>query len=56
MIRASLVRALLAPAALAGALALAGCYGEDGYQGHRFAHPVVWEVPYAEFVLPGGPA
>jgi hypothetical protein len=31
-------------------------YGEDGYTGHRFAHPVVWEVPYAEFILPGGPA
>ena len=29
-------------------------YGEDGYTGHRLAHPVVWEVPYAEFVLPGG--
>lgn len=29
-------------------------YGEDGYWGHRLAHPVVWEVPYAEFVLPGG--
>jgi hypothetical protein len=27
-------------------------YGEDGYQGHRVAHPVVWTVPYAEFVLP----
>jgi hypothetical protein len=28
-------------------------YGEDGYTGHRLAHPVVWEVPYAEFVLAG---
>lgn len=27
-------------------------YGEEGYQGHRLAHPVVWDVPYAEFVLP----
>lgn len=27
-------------------------YGEDGYIGHRLAHPVVWTVPYAEFVLP----
>lgn len=27
-------------------------YGEDGYTGHRHAHPVVWTVPYAEFVLP----
>lgn len=26
-------------------------YGEDGYHGHRLAHPVVWHVPYAEFVL-----
>lgn len=26
-------------------------YGEDGYVGHRLAHPVVWTVPYAEFVL-----
>jgi murein L,D-transpeptidase YafK len=32
LIRASLVRALLASAVLAGALALAGCYGDDGYQ------------------------
>lgn len=24
-------------------------YGEDGYHGHRLAHPVVWDVPYAEF-------
>jgi hypothetical protein len=29
-------------------------YGEDGYEGHRLAHPVVWTVPYAEFVLPKG--
>lgn len=28
-------------------------YGEDGYFGHRVSHPVVWTVPYAEFVLPG---
>lgn len=28
-------------------------YGEDGYHGHRLAHRVVWDVPYAEFVLPG---
>jgi hypothetical protein len=27
-------------------------YGEDGYVGHRVCHPVVWTVPYAEFVLP----
>ena len=27
-------------------------YGEEGYWGHRLAHPVVWTVPYAEFVLP----
>jgi hypothetical protein len=27
-------------------------YGEDGYMGHRLAHPVVWTVPYAEVLLP----
>ena len=27
-------------------------YGDDGYHGHRLAHPVVWTVPYAEFVFP----
>ena len=26
-------------------------YGADGYCGHRVSHPVVWNVPYAEFVL-----
>jgi hypothetical protein len=26
-------------------------YGEDGYQGHRLAHPVVWTVPYADGFL-----
>jgi hypothetical protein len=26
-------------------------YGEDGYEGHRLAHPVVWTVPFAELVL-----
>src|SRR5207253_7794241 len=31
-------------------------YGEDGYHGHRLAHPVVWTVPYAEFLLPQGPS
>jgi hypothetical protein len=30
-------------------------YGEDGQQGHRFAHEVVWTVPYAHLTLqPGG--
>lgn len=24
-------------------------FGDDGYVGHRLAHPVVWNVPYAEF-------
>ena len=28
-------------------------YGDDGYEGHRLAHPSVWNVPYAEFVLEG---
>jgi hypothetical protein len=27
-------------------------YGEDGYYGHRLAHSCVWDVPYAEFILP----
>ncbi len=27
-------------------------YGEEGYVGHRLSHPIVWTVPYAEFVLP----
>ncbi len=31
-------------------------YGDDGYDGHRLAHPSVWDVPYAEFVLPGAAA
>lgn len=26
-------------------------YGEDGYEGHRLAHPVVTTVPYADFVV-----
>jgi hypothetical protein len=26
-------------------------YGEDGFHGHRLAHPVIWEVPYAELAL-----
>jgi hypothetical protein len=26
-------------------------YGEDGYEGHRVGHSVVWDVPYAEFVM-----
>lgn len=26
-------------------------YGEDGYHGHRLAHPSVWTVPYAEMLL-----
>lgn len=29
------------------------CYGEDGFVGHRVAHPLVWTVPYAEFILKG---
>jgi hypothetical protein len=28
-------------------------YGEAGFVGHRVAHPVVWTVPYAEFVMEG---
>ncbi|MEM7015385.1 MAG: STM4013/SEN3800 family hydrolase [Verrucomicrobiota bacterium] len=26
-------------------------YGEDGYEGHRIGHEVVWNVPYADFVI-----
>ncbi|PVZ82483.1 metalloenzyme domain-containing protein [Serratia sp. S1B] len=26
-------------------------FGEDGFFGHRLAHPSVWEVPYAQFIL-----
>jgi Sulfatase len=26
-------------------------YGEDGFFGHRLAHPTVWEVPMATFIL-----
>jgi hypothetical protein len=28
-------------------------YGEDDFRGHRLAHPVVWTVPYAEWILAG---
>ncbi len=28
------------------------CYGEDGRQGHRFAHEAVWTVPYGHFFVP----
>lgn len=28
-------------------------YGEDGQHGHRTGHPVVWTVPFTEFLLPG---
>jgi hypothetical protein len=24
-------------------------YGEDGYHGHRAAHPCIWDVPYTQF-------
>ncbi|MBH5319322.1 STM4013/SEN3800 family hydrolase [Paenibacillus sp. GSMTC-2017] len=26
-------------------------YGEDGYEGHRLAHEVVWNVPYRHFIV-----
>jgi hypothetical protein len=29
-------------------------YGEEGFYGHRIAHQVVWDVPYAEFVRAQG--
>lgn len=28
-------------------------YGDDGFTGHRLGHESVWNVPYAQFVLPG---
>ncbi len=28
-------------------------YGEDGWTGHRVAHPLVWTVPYGEAIAPG---
>ncbi len=28
-------------------------YGEEGFHGHRLGHPSVWDVPYAELILPG---
>ncbi|MGB2130791.1 MAG: STM4013/SEN3800 family hydrolase [Marinobacterium sp.] len=28
-------------------------YGDEGVTGHGVAHPCIWDVPYAEFVLPG---
>ncbi|WP_407572574.1 STM4013/SEN3800 family hydrolase [Deinococcus altitudinis] len=27
------------------------CFGDDGYWGHRIAHPAVWTVPYLETLL-----
>jgi hypothetical protein len=30
-------------------------YGEDGFTGHRVAHPHVWQVPYAELLLEAEP-
>ncbi len=50
--------ALLAPLRRRGPLFCILCsdhgeaYGEDGYRGHRLAHPAVFTVPYAHFVLP----
>jgi hypothetical protein len=29
-------------------------YGEDGYEGHRLAHPSVWNVPYGHFLVEAG--
>jgi hypothetical protein len=28
-------------------------YGEDGFRGHRCAHPTVWNVPYRHFFIGG---
>lgn len=27
------------------------CFGDDGFTGHRLAHPAVWSVPYADIEL-----
>ena len=27
-------------------------YGEDGYEGHRIGHSIVWDVPYAHALIP----
>lgn len=29
------------------------CFGDDGYWGHRLAHPAVWTVPYMDAMLEG---
>jgi arylsulfatase A-like enzyme len=29
-------------------------YGDDGYEGHRLAHPSVWNVPYGHFLVGAG--
>ena len=31
-------------------------YGEEDFWGHRLGHSVVWNVPYAEFILPAAEA
>jgi hypothetical protein len=47
-------------AARGGALVIAcsdhgTAYGDNGYHGHRIGHPAVWDVPYAQFMIPGQP-
>jgi len=51
-----LFRALTARAPLLAVLTSdhGTAYGEDGYHGHRLAHPAVWRVPYGEFVVEAG--
>lgn len=52
------VPALLAPLRRRGPVFCIFCsdhgeaYGEDGFRGHRLAHPSVTTVPYAHFVVP----
>lgn len=29
-------------------------FGEDGFHGHARPHPLVWSVPYTQFLLPAG--
>lgn len=44
------VRRQLSPELGIGSLARGTAYGEDGFHGHRLNHPVVTNVPYAEFI------
>jgi len=51
----TLLRALRRPTLLIVCADHGTCFGDDGYWGHRIAHPAVWTVPYLETVLTGDP-